>query len=54
MRDRGAPGVHIFWFQEGQEALYFEFQLNLTTLKFCPYVALSENFNRCALLIVKG
>ena len=33
-----------FVYQEGQETLYFQFQLNLTTLKFWPFLAIYENF----------
>ena len=36
--------TEYFWNQEGQEALYFQFQLNLKTLKFWPYVALRKKF----------
>ena len=32
--------------EEGQEALYFQFQLILTTMKFLPYVALCKIFFR--------
>ena len=34
--------IKYFWNQEGQEALYFQFQLNQTTFKFWPYVAFSK------------
>ena len=37
-----------FYYQEGQEALYFQFQLNRTTLKIWSYVALGQNFDSWA------
>ena len=31
-------------YQEGQETLYFQFQLNLTTLKFWPFLAIYKKY----------
>ena len=39
-----------FWYQEGQEALNFQFQLNQTTLKFWLYVVPSKKFKKAGKL----